>query len=201
MGLLTGAASFTRFAVSGELPESPWDFIAGQIEKHSFRDIDDTMDDFSVGWVSVANMFDTAFACSSYAAGDYVALTMRMDERRVSPAVLKKFCQKEEARILQEKQIPRLAKAARVEIRERIQAELLRKSPPIPSTSDLCWHVADGLVLFFSTSRKAVALLEELFRESFGLGLVLQVPWLTGERMLDEAGRASLNELQPAVFL
>ena len=92
-------------------------------------------------------------------------------------------------------------KAARVEIRERIQAELLRKSPPIPSTSDLCWHVADGLVLFFSTSRKAVALLEELFRESFGLGLVLQVPWLTGERMLDEAGRASLNELQPAVFL
>ena len=87
MGLLTGSASLTRFAVSGDLPSSPWDFIAEQISRHSFRDIDDTLDEYSVGWVSVANMFDSSFAYSSYAAGDYVALTLRVDERRVSPAV------------------------------------------------------------------------------------------------------------------
>ena len=201
MGLLTGAASLTRFAVTGELPASPWDFIAQQIETHSFRDIDDTLDELSVGWVSVANMFDAGFAFSSYAAGDFVALTMRVDERRISSAVLKKFCMKEEARLMAERQVPRLAKAARAEIRERVQAELLRKSPPIPATYDLAWHVGEGLVFFFSTSKKAIALVEDLFRESFGLGLELQIPWRVAERLTDEPARTSLNELQPAVFL
>ena len=201
MGLLTGSASLTRFAVTGELPDSPWDFIAQQIEAHSFRDIDDTLDELSVGWVSVANMFDATFAFSSYAAGDSVALTMRVDERRVSSAVLKKFCMKEEARLMAERQVPRLAKAARAEIRERVQAELLRKSPPIPATYDLAWHVGEGQVLFFSTGKKAIALVEDLFRESFGLGLELQIPWRVAERLIDEPARTALSELQPAVFL
>jgi hypothetical protein len=33
----------------------------------SFKDIDDTMDEYSIGWVSVADMFDAGFAYSSYA--------------------------------------------------------------------------------------------------------------------------------------
>ncbi len=201
MGLLTGAASLTRFAVEGELPAAPWDFIAEQISRHSFRDIDDTMDEYSVGWVSVANMFDSAFAWGSYAAGDYIALTLRVDERRVSPAVLKKFCQKEEERIKREQQIPRLARAARLEIRERLHAELLRKSPPIPATYDLCWNIADGSVFFFTTSKKAIALLEDLFRESFGLALILQIPWLIGQRMVGKDSLHSFDSLQPAVLL
>ena len=201
MGLLIGAASLTRFAVSGDLPSSPWDFIAEQINRHTFKDIDDTLDEYSVGWVSVANMFDTSFAYSSYAAGDYVALTLRVDERRVSPAVLKKFCQKEEERIKREQQIPRLARSARVEIRERLQAELLRKSPPIPATYDLCWNLGDGVVFFFSTSKKAIALLEDLFKETFGLALILQIPWLAGQRVASAEAQSNFDSLQPAVLL
>ena len=201
MGLLTGSASLTRFAVSGDLPSSPWDFIAEQISRHSFRDIDDTLDEYSVGWVSVANMFDSSFAYSSYAAGDYVALNLRVDERRVSPAVLKKFCQKEEERIKREQQIPRLARAARIEIRERLQAELLRKSPPIPATYDLCWNLGDGVVFFFSTSKKAIALLEDLFKETFGLALILQIPWLAGQRLASAEVQPNFDNLQPAVLL
>ncbi len=201
MGLLNGAASLTRFAVEGDLPSSPWNFIAEQISRHSFRDIDDTIDEYSVGWVSVANMFDASFAYGSHAAGDYVVLTLRVDERRVSPAVLKKFCQKEEERIKREKQIPRLARAARIEIRERLQAELLRKSPPIPATYDLCWNLADGIVLFFTTSKKTIALAEDLFKETFGLALVLQIPWLTGQRLASGEAERNFDSLQPAVFL
>ena len=89
MGLLTGSASLTRFSVVGELPESFWDFVAERVAAQSFKDIDDTLDEYSIGWVSVADMFDAGFAYSSYAAGDYVALTMRIDERKVNPSVLK----------------------------------------------------------------------------------------------------------------
>lgn len=201
MGLLTGSASLTRFLVTGELPESFWDFAAQRIAALSFKDIDDTMDEYSIGWVSVADMFDSGFAYSSYAAGDYITLTMRVDERKVAPAVLKKFVMKEEERIKREKQVPRLSRAVRLEIKERIRAELIRKSPPVPTTYDLCWNLADNTLLFFSTSKKAMALLEDLFKETFNLSLILQIPWLTGLRMAEGEAAEKYEDMRPAVLL
>ena len=201
MGLLTGSASFTRFSVTGELPASFWDFAAERIVAHSFKDIDDTMDEYSIGWVSVADMFDSGFAFSSYAAGDYIALTLRVDERKVPPAVLKKFVMKEEERIKREKQLPRLNRAVRLEIKDRVRAELIRKSPPVPSTYDLCWNLSDSTLLFFSTSKKAITLLEDLFKETFNLSLILQIPWLTGLRMAEGEALEKFEDLHPAVLL
>ncbi|MGR0482200.1 MAG: recombination-associated protein RdgC [Candidatus Electronema sp. V4] len=201
MGLLAGSASFTRFTVEGELPGNAWDFIAEQVTKHSFKDIDDTLDELSIGWVSVGDMFDSRFAYGSYAAGDYVTLAMRVDERKVSGAVLKKFAAKEEARIKEEKDLRRLSRTVRLEIKERIKAELMRKSPPVPAAYDLCWNVPKGTVLFFSNGRKPLALLEELFKETFGLSLVMQVPWNSALQLLDEQAAAKLETLQPASLL
>ena len=87
MGFLSGSASFVRFSVEGELPENALDFIADRVIAFSFRDIDDTFDEYSIGWVSVLNMFDSQFKYASYAAGDYITLTLRVDERKVSPAI------------------------------------------------------------------------------------------------------------------
>ena len=201
MALLSGSASFTRFTVEGEVPENFWDFIAEKVAAHSFQDIDDTMDEYSIGWVSVANMFDSDFAYSSYAAGDYVVLSMRADERKVSSAVLKKYTMKEEERIRREKEIPRLARSVRLEIKERVRSELVRKSAPIPVVYDLCWSLSDNTLLFFSTSRKALALLEDLFRETFDLSLILQIPWNAALHLVDEDGLAGLDDLRPAILI
>ncbi|MBV5318058.1 MAG: recombination-associated protein RdgC [Desulfobulbaceae bacterium] len=201
MGLLTGSASLTRFSVEGELPESFWDFIAERVAAQCFKDIDDTLDEYSIGWVSVADMFDAGFAYSSYAAGDYVVLTMRIDERKVNPSVLKKFVMKEEERIKREKQVPRLSRSVRLEIKERIRTELVRKSPAIPSTYDLCWNIADNTLLFFSTGKKAMALLEDLFKETFKLSLILQIPWLTGLRLAEGEALERYEDMRPAVLL
>ena len=153
------------------------------------------------GWVSVGDMFDSRFAYGSYAAGDYVTLAMRVDERKVSGAVLKKFAAKEEARIKEEKDLRRLSRTVRLEIKERIKAELMRKSPPVPAVYDFCWNVPKGTVLFFSNGRKPLALLEELFKETFGLSLVMQVPWNSALQLLDEQAAAKLETLQPASLL
>ena len=201
MGLLSGTASFTRFTVEGELPENFWDFIAERVAAHSFQDIDDTMDEYSIGWVSVANMFDSEFAYGSYAAGDYVVLSMRADERKVAPAVLKKFTMKEEERIKREKGLPRLGRTTRLEIKERVRAELVYKAAPVPVVYDLCWNLSDNTLLFFSTSRKALTLLEELFRDTFDLSLTLQIPWNSGLHMADEEAVAGLDNLRPALLV
>jgi hypothetical protein len=201
MGLLSGSASFTRFMVEGEVPEDFWDFVARQVTEHCFQDIDDTIDEYSVGWVSVADMFDSEFAFSSYAAGDYVVLSLRIDERKVSPAVLRKFTAKEEARIRAEQGVRRLSRNVRLEIKERIRTEMVRKSPPIPAVYDLCWNLSSNTLLFFSNSRKAVALLEDLFKETFGLSLIMQIPWNTALQQVDQATAEKLSDLQPALLV
>ncbi len=201
MGFLVGSASFVRFSVEGELPENTWDYIAQRVSAFAFQDIDDTYDEFSIGWVSVLNMFDSDFALGSYVAGDYVTLTLRIDERKVSNAILKKFCMKEEERIKKEKQIPKISKAQKTEIKERVHAELLRKSIPVPAVYDLSWNLSESSLLFFSTNKKAQAQLEDYFKETFGLLLMQQVPYVTGERMLDEERCQKLSQITQDIFV
>jgi recombination associated protein RdgC len=201
MGFVKGTASYVRFGIEGELPENIWDFIADRVVAFAFRDIDETYEEDSLGWVSVVNMFDTDFDYASYAAGNYVTLSMRLDERKVSSAIVKKFVQKEEERVKKEKQLRKISRSMRVEIKERIQNELMRKALPMPSVFDLCWNLEDSTLIFFSTNKKAQAMLEDLFRESFGLTLIQQIPYLCGEHLLDEDDAEKLARITPDIFV
>lgn len=201
MGFLSGSASFVKFSVEGDLPENSLDYIAERVVAYSFEDIDETYDEFSIGWVSVLNMFDSQFEYGSYAAGDYIVLTLRMDERKVSPAILKKFVQKEEERVMREKQLPKLARSLKVEIKERVRTELMRKAIPVPAVYDLCWSLTDSTLFFFTTNKKAHALLEDYFQETFGLMLRQQIPYTIGEHLLDDEKSDRLAMLNPDVFV
>ncbi len=201
MGLLKGSASFVRFTLAGDLPEHPLDYIADRIVSFSYKDIDDTYDEYSIGWVSILNMFDSEFQFASYVAGDYITLTLRIDERKVSPAILKKFTQKEEERIKSERQIPKLSRTMKVEIKERVRVELMRKAIPVPSTFELCWNLSESSVLFFSTNKKIHAVLEDFFKESFGLLMRQQIPYTIAEHLLDEENQPLLGNLTPQIFV
>jgi hypothetical protein len=201
MSLLKGSASFVRFSVEGSLPENPLDFIAERIKAHSFQDIDETYDEYSIGWVSVHNMFDSSFAYASYAAGDCITLTLRVDERKVSSAILKKVVQKEEERTRLEQQVPKLSRSAKMQIKERVRAELVRKSIPLPSIFDLYWDLGNSVLMFFTTNKKAHALLEDFFKESFGLLIKQQIPYITAEHLLDESQLSLLEKLGPEIFI
>lgn len=202
MSFLGGSASFARFAVMGELPDNPLDFITDRVRACSFVDIDDNFEEYSIGWVSVMSMFDSAFEYASHFCGDYVTLSLRVDERKVSPSILKKFAQKEEERIRKEKQIPKLSRTAKSEIKERIKAELTRKAFPIPAVYDVVWSLSESSLYFFSTNKKAQALLEDFFKDSFGLSLQVQIPYVVAENLLnDEDQLALLERLAPEIFV
>ncbi len=201
MGLISGSASFVRFSVEGDLPPNLLDFVADRVASFSFQDIDDNYEEYSIGWVSVLNMFDSDFKYASYANGDYITLTLRVDERKVSAAIVKKFVQKEEERIKAEEQIPKISRAKKVEIKERISTELMRKSIPIPSTYDLCGNLSESTLLFFSTNKKAHALLEDFFKDSFGLLIKQQIPYVVGEQLLPEEDLDKLVQIKPEIFV
>ena len=201
MGMLSRTATFVRYSVEGELPENFWEFAAERIAQFSFQDIDDTFDEYSIGWVAVDNMFDSSFAHASYAAGDQIVLAMRIDERKVSSTLLKKFSLKEEERIKKEHNAPRLSRGHRQQIREDVRLQLMKKALPLPSIYELAWNLADSTLLFFSTSAKAQSVLEDFFKECFGLTIMLQVPYLVGANLLDPAEQERLKELRPEIMV
>ena len=201
MGLLSRTATFVRYSVEGELPGNFWEFASERIAQFAFQDIDDTFDEYSIGWVAVDNMFDSSFAHASYAVGDYIVMSMRIDERKVSKTLLQKFSLKEEERIKKVKQIPRLNRSERVRIKEDVRLQLVKKSLPLPSVYDLCWNLADNTVLFFSISTKAQSVLEDLFKECFGLTIMLQIPYLSATNLLEASLQERLQDLRPQVFV
>ena len=201
MGLLSPSVTFVRYRVIGDIPNDFWDVVADQISRFAFKDIDETYDEFSVGWVSILNMFDTEFVYASFVAGDHICLTMRADERKVSPKVLKKFCLKEEERIKKERQIPKVSRGQRLEIKENMEMLLMKRAAPVPATYDLVWNLAENTVLFFSTNQKAQSLLEDCFKECFGLLLSLEIPYTTAERLLSASEGQALANISPAVLV
>jgi hypothetical protein len=56
-------------------------------------------------------------------------------------------------------------------------------------------------VLFFSTATKAQSVLEDFFKECFGLTIILQVPYLTAVHLLDLPGQERLQDLHPAILV
>ncbi len=200
MGLVSRTATFVRYGVEGQLPEDFREFAARRIAQYSFKDIDDTFDEYSIGWVSVDNMFDSSFAYASYAVGDQIVLSLRIDERKVSNTLLNKFSLKEEERVKKEHRAPRLSRGHRQQIKEDIRLQLAKKALPVPAVYDLSWNLADNTVLFFTTSVKAQSVLEDFFKECFGLTIILQVPYIVASNLLDVTEQERLKELQPEIF-
>ncbi len=126
---------------------------------------------------------------------------LQYSQENQPPAILKKFVQKEEERIKKEKQIPKIGRSMKVEIKERVQTELIRKAIPLPTVYDLCWNMTESNLLFFTTNKKAHALLEDFFKESFGLLIMQQIPYVTAEHLLDEGDREKLARISPDIFV
>ena len=201
MSFIKGTASFVCFTVEGHLPDMSLDYLANKVTAFSFKDIDDTFDEASLGWVSVLDMFDASFSHASFMVGDYLVLSLRLDERKVSPSIIKKFVQKEEARVRAEREVPRLSKSVRTQIKERVTSELLRKSFPVPTVFDLFWNLSEARVYVFTTNKKALSLIEDFFKECFDVLLKQQIPYCLAEKLVDQDKIADLEQLDRQSFV
>jgi DNA recombination-dependent growth factor C len=170
MGLLKGKASFVTFKVLGDLPEGDYvGFILDRLRANAFTDIDDTFDEASVGWVDIEDMFSAEFTWAINS--NYMTVAMRIDERIVPGAVLKKYVAKEEMRVKAERQVPRLSRATRLDIKERVRVDLVRKAKPAPKVVEVVWDINSMTLTIFSTSAKLVGYVEMFFHETFQLPL------------------------------
>lgn len=177
--------SFDVIAEGIIIPDSEYyDHILERVRTFAFQDIDDSIDEFSVGWVSILNMFDSEFSDGSHRNGEYVTLAVRVDERKVPPAILEKFVVKEELRVKQEKQIPKLSRSMRADIKARVATELFRKAEPSASVFEIVWDVEKNVVLAFTTDKKKLAILEDLFLQCFEMHIRQRIPYTIAENSI-----------------
>jgi hypothetical protein len=177
MGLLKGSVTFSRYRIVGALPDHFPDFFNEQIRRRAFQTIWRTTDEKAAGWTSLENFLDTDFPYASYAQGRYMLFSLRIDRKSVAPSLLRLRIMEAERKQLAESGQKKLYREQHEAIRESVRLDLLGKTLPIPSFHEICWSVPDHVVTFCCLSDKEVGELQELFRESFSLGLAPYAPW------------------------
>ena len=179
MGLLKGAVTFSRYRIAGALPDHFPDFFNEQIRRYAFQTVWRTTDEMAAGWTSLENCLDTDFPYASYAQGRYMLFSLRIDRKSVAPSLLRLRILEAERKQLAESGQKKLYREQREAIRESVRLELLGKTLPVPSFHEICWSIPDRVVTFCCLSDKVAGELQELFRESFSLGLAPYAPWDT----------------------
>lgn len=203
MSFIKASTSFTRFRITEPVPQQLWSEIADRLKQYAFRDIDETADERSLGWTSFEDMLDTRWHDSPPQKGAYIAFSLRLDTRRVPPAVLKKHTaialKAEEARN-REQGKKYVSRERKKELRENVELKLRTRFLPIPAEFNVVWNTQDNIVLFASTQPKMIEAFQEHFSQTFNLDLDQLTPYGLAAKILGEEGLAKLDHLEPTQF-
>ncbi len=202
--ILSASLGITRYRVVGEIPDALWREIPQRLKDNAFKDIDATTDERSFGWCNLDNMLDLEWAESPPEKGHFLCFSLRLDTRRIPPAVFKKHCMialAQELGVAKAEGKAFISKDRRREIKDQVMLRLRARSLPVPAVFDAVWNTQSGRVLFLGTNSKAKELFEEQFEASFGLELEALTPFALGLDMLGEGAASRLENLEPTSFI
>jgi DNA recombination-dependent growth factor C len=178
MGLYSGSASYVRYKVEGELTGNLKENVLLRLKECSFRELDElSRKDRSIGWVSAENMASISFDDLHFSKDPYIAISLRIDTRRIAPLTLKAALLREEIIYKKRTNKERLSRKEKDLIKEQVKNSLLKKALPVPVLYDMCWNTATGILLFFSTSKKANAEFMDFFLSTFEMQLIPLSPY------------------------
>ncbi len=189
MGLISGSGSFTRYRVKGEPPADFLEGLSERIGRHVFRNLtEDSTQERSAGWVNVMDMFDNRFSEFEFLKEPYIAMSMRVDERKIPATALKQYCLEAEERIKAAEDLDFLPKRRRADIKEGVKLRLLKRAIPGSRVFDMVWNYSTGTVLFGCTNTKLCDEFQELFLKTFEFHLLAMCPYTLGIGFVEEKG-------------
>ena len=205
MGFANAAScSFTRYRLLEQPTTTLWTQIPSLLKRYAFRDIDTLpAEERSFGWTSFDDMLDLEWLIAPPEKGAYLAFALRLETRRVPPAVLKKhyaLALREEKQRVAEQGKQFISRERRKELKEQVQLRLMRYFLPIPAIFDVIWATDSGLVYFASTQRKILDMFEEYFVKCFELPLEQLTPYGLAAASLTEHELTRLDTLESTNF-
>jgi hypothetical protein len=203
--ILSASLGITRYRVVEDIPNTLWAEVPKRLKDNVFKDIDGSLEERSWGWCNADNMLDLEWAESPPEKGHYLTFSLRLDTRRIPPAVFKKHCMIALADELQKTKAEGkafISKDRRREVREQVMLRLRARSLPIPAVFDAAWNTQTGRVLLFTTNSKMKTMFEDHFQLSFGLTLEPMTPFFQAMDILGgEAAAPRLETLEPSSFV
>lgn len=201
MGIFAKSLSFSRYLVRGELPQDFNHWVTERLARFQFQEIDESEAEKSSGWVELDNLLQADFASGLAHKGEYVAFSLRLDTRKVPPALLRKHYLLAERRVRQQQKFRPLSRPQKQELKKTVTRELLARQLPQPSLYDVVWQPPQQRLWLFSTSPKVREIFETLFRETFELDLFLLFPYTLAQALLpSEALLDRLELIDPTNF-
>jgi DNA recombination-dependent growth factor C len=203
MGFIYGAATFSRYRVEGSLPPDYIEEFPKKILRYGFRNLDDLPnEERSAGWVRILDMFDSAFETMEYFKDPYLALSWRVDMKKIPKKALLQYCREAEKETKQREGLEYIPKPRKEEIREAVRSRLLKRAIPQSSVYNTVWNLQTNVVLFGATSNKLCDEFAEFFRKTFDLLLIPVYPYAMGRRALEISGRDPdlVNGIPPLFF-
>ncbi len=178
MAIFAPSSSFMRYLVLEDIPESFNEEFTESIRKNTFVELDENSEEEkSVGWVSLGNITGTKTVSSDFLRQEYIALSLRIDTKKVPGPILKTASLREENRIKELTKRDKLSSAEKKEIRENIKQKLIKRTFPNTALFEVCWNINEKKVWFSSSSENACVEFTELFNATFGLHLRQLFPY------------------------
>jgi DNA recombination-dependent growth factor C len=202
MGILSSAASVTRYKVEGKIESGVMETVTQALRKHAVREIDDDAADKSVGWTSFEHPFQPTFEGSSFVFGNLLVFSLRIDRKSIPPKLLKKHITLETSERLAKTKQRFLTKDEKQALKDKVITNLSIRLLSTPNVYDLIWDYENAGVSFFSNLRSANEELETLFKRSFNLSLIRIFPYTAADLMsgLSDHDRDVLIGLSPTHF-
>lgn len=204
MGILSSSLSLSRYRIVNDIPHVFWSEIPERLKNHQFRDIDQSAEERSFGWTSFDDMLDTDWSSATPHKAHYMAFALRLDTRRIPPAVMKKHFRlalDQAGKELQEKGQKFISRDQKNEIRENVRLRLFAKILPIPAIFDVVWDTSKNVIYLGSTSSKAKELFQDHFTNTFELHLEPVTPYFMAVENLDKDQIRQLDEMEATIFI
>ena len=141
-----------------------------RLRQFCFLPIDDVPEEMAWGWASYEDFTDTEFTAHPR-IGAYLVFSLRIDARRIPPAVLKKemtVATKAELAKLAEQGKKFMSRERKRELAEEIKLRLLGKVPPVPKQILVAWDVEEKTVFVNTVNEKELILFCSLLHNTFG---------------------------------
>lgn len=204
MGILGASCSFTRFRIVDPVPSELWMQIPAKLKQFAFMDIDNNAEERGWGWTCFEDMLDTTWSAAPPDKGEYLAFSLRLDTRRLSPAVLRKHVlmamKEEEARNMEQGK-KFISRERKNELKDQVRLKLMTRTLPIPATFDVVWATTTNTVYLASTQGKLIELFLNHFTLTFDLHMEPLTPFALAATSLDEASMHRLDTLEPTFFV
>lgn len=204
MSILSASVGLTRYRIIEDVPQETLSQVPEKLQQFCFVDIDNTADERSFGWTNMDDMLDVNWTKSPPEKAEYFTFGLRLDTRRIPPAVLKKHLTiAVEKELEQNKEQGKnfVSRDRKREIKEQVTLRLRARTFPIPAMFDIIWNPTKNRIYLSTTNAKVCALFEDYFALTFDLHLEPLTPFFMAMDTLGEDAAPRLESLEPTIFV